>query len=292
MEPLPQNPDPLDSCRIFAVNYKAGRASPKTLLRMKHPMDRRWLPRANLNPQEIPTGKTSQVLQEWHKPILAYPSLFLSHQELQLRCPPDTQSILPCLPGCSVVFFGVCSIRRKEKNLSGMGQRCWQEWLGARGSCAAARGSGARTNPGEGEFPHHPHGEKSREKMEQETRGVQGRVARHDPRDVWDGSGIPALTRAAWLSSPSPALPPPPVVSAAGSRLSPLCCLFTGGPTQPSTSCSPGEPGVHRELSHTSQGSSLLSGTGGAFPFPACSSRWVTDLHSPSSRLHQPSPSH
>lgn len=115
MEPLPQNPDPLDSCRIFAMNYKAGRASPKTLLRMKHPMDRRWLPRANLNPQEIPTGKTSQVLQEWHKPILAYPSLFLSHQELQLRCPPDIQSILPCLPGCSVVFFGVCSIRRKEK---------------------------------------------------------------------------------------------------------------------------------------------------------------------------------
>lgn len=189
------------------------------------------LPRAKLNPEPgIPQGKTSQVLQEWHKPILAYPSLFLSHQELLLT----PRAASPACLGAMLYSLGfVASGEGKKKTFLGWDRGAGRSGWEQEAAVLQLKDLEQEQTPGKGEFPHHPHGEESKEKMEQEARGVEGRVARHDPRDVWDGSGIPALTRAAWLSSSIPALPPPPVVSAAGrgfvARGSVPCAAFSQG---------------------------------------------------------------
>lgn len=124
-----------------------------------------------------------------------------------------------------------------------MGCGCWQEWLGAAGSCAAAPGSGA--NPREGEFPHHPPGGKSKRKIEQKTRGAQGGVAGHSHGACGVVQGALLLPGQLGQAPQSQLFLLPPQVllltgglaTGRGSGLSSLCCLLTGSHTQPSPSC-------------------------------------------------------
>lgn len=147
---------------------------------------------------------------------------------------------------------------KTPRETSGMGHGCWQEWLGARGSCAAAGGSGARTSPGEGEFPHDPMEGKAKGKWSRRQEELREGRPGTTPRMCGMVQGSLLLPGQLGRASQSQLFHLPlwfllltgGSATGCGSRLSSLCRLFTGGHTQPrppcQRRCQPGEPGVYR----------------------------------------------